>query len=621
MAYNPDVLEGEGRKVILLGNEAIARGALEAGMGFSACYPGTPSSEVGLTFAGIAKKSGFYFEWSINEKVALEACAGAAFCGVRALTAMKHFGLNVASDSLFPVAYVGVRGGLVINVADDPQCHSSGQSEEDTRRFARIGNMPMLEPSDTQECKDFTKAAFEISERYQVPVFLRTTTMVSHSAGTVRLGAVRRPKTRGRFAKDYERYYCIRPVIQRMHERVLKNLEGIERDYNRLNRVEGDMKSGTGILASGVSYQYLMELGLENVKIGKLSLTYPIPGKFVSDFIRGLKTLIVLEELEPIMEDFARGVAKDINPGLEIHGKDILPRVGEYSTELLRERLAPVLKIQRPDFRKQEEGLKKIRLPTRKAVLCPGCPHRSTFYAVKKALGDRVVWAGDIGCYILGIFEPFKMQDFIISMGASLGIAHGIRKVSNQKVVAFIGDSTFFHAGMAGLANMRYNDPKVLVVIMDNGTTAMTGHQPHPGTGLTGMGNKVNPIRIEDVVKSFGISNIRVVSAFSQAELRKAVRELDSLPGISVLVSRGMCRLLFRKMLRTRGQSLPVFQIAPGGKRGLGVLDGFACPAIGRRGNKYYISPEMCWGCSVCSQIAPPGSIRPAPSRAGDKRE
>ncbi len=607
MGYNPDVLEKGGKKVVLLGNEAIARGALEAGVGFSACYPGTPSSEVGLTFAGIAKKAGFYFEWSTNEKVALEACAGASFCGVKSLTALKHFGLNVASDSVFPVAYVGVKGGLVINVADDPYGHSSGQSEEDTRRFARVGNMPMLEPSDTQECKDFTKIAFEMSERYEVPVFLRTTTMVAHSTGSVKLGRIRKPKTRGRFVKDFERYYCIRPVLQRMHERVLRNLERIEKEYDKLNRVEGRGK--TGILTTGVSYQYARELGLKGVKLGKLGMSHPLSRRFVSGFIRGLKTLIVLEELEPIIEDFARGLAKDVNPKLRIYGKDILPRIGEYSTELIRERIAPILKIRRPDFREQDARLKRIKLPTRKAVMCPGCPHRSTFYAVKKVLGENVVWAGDIGCYLLGIFEPFRMQDFVLSMGASLGVTHGIRKVSNQKAVVFIGDSTFFHAGMPGLANMKYNDPKVLVVVMDNGITAMTGHQPHPGTGYTGMGEKANPIMIEDVVKSFGIKNVRVVNSFSQRELQKAVKELDSKPGVSVLISRGMCRLLMKKMLKRKGKRFPVFRIIQG--RGLEVLDKFACPAIRKKGGKYYINPEACWGCSVCSQIVPPGAIKP----------
>jgi indolepyruvate ferredoxin oxidoreductase alpha subunit len=607
---NLDVLEKAGKSVVLLGNEAIVRGALEAGMGFSACYPGTPSSEVGLTFAEIAKQAGFYFEWSTNEKVAFEASAGAAFCGVRALTAMKHFGLNVACDSIFPVAYVGVHGGLVINVADDPEGHSSGQSEEDCRRFARIGNMPMLEPSNTWECKEFTKLAFEMSEKFEIPVFLRTTTMVSHSVGTIKLGPIKKPKTRGRFVKDFNRYYCIRPAVQKMHVKILQKLDAIEKAYENLNSVEGDLKSKTGVLTLGVSYQYARELNLDSVKLGKLGMSYPISRKFMADFMKGLETLIILEELEPIVEDFAREIAKDANPGLKIHGKDILPRVGEYNTAMIREKIAPILKISSPDFRKQQALIEKIKLPTRKAVLCPGCPHRSTFYAVKKVLGENVVWAGDIGCYILGILEPIRMQDFVLSMGASLGVTHGIKKVSDQKVVAFLGDSTFFHAGMPALANLKYNDPKVLVVIMDNGITAMTGHQPNPGTGSGSDGGQKEQIKIEDVVKSFGIKNVKIVNAFSQQELQDAVKELDALPGVSVLISRGMCRLLLKKMLKKKGQSLPVFQIQDT-KASLKVLDKFGCPAILKDGSRYYINADMCWGCSVCSQISPQGAIKP----------
>ncbi|UCD07855.1 MAG: indolepyruvate ferredoxin oxidoreductase subunit alpha [Candidatus Aenigmatarchaeota archaeon] len=614
---NPDVLEKAGKKVVLLGNEAIARGAIEAGVGFSACYPGTPSSEVGLTFADVAKKAGFYFEWSTNEKVAFEACAGAAFCGVRALTALKHFGLNVASDSVFPVAYVGVHGGLVINVADDPLGHSSGQSEEDMRRFARVGSIPLLEPSNTQECKELTKIAFEISEKYEVPVFVRTTTMVSHSAGTVKLGPIKKPKTKGRFVKDFERYFCVRPVIQKMHERVISNLDKIEKEYNRLNSVEGNRNSRVWILTSGVSYQYAKEINPKGVKLGKLTLTYPISRKFVSDFIKGLDTLIVLEELEPIVEDFVRGLAKDVNPKLKIYGKNILSRVGEYSTELIREKIAPILKIKKPEFMEHERKLKGLKLPTRKAVMCPGCPHRSTFYAVKKVLGENVVWGGDIGCYILGVLEPFRMQNFILAMGASVGVTHGIRKVSDQKAVAFIGDSTFFHAGMAGLANMKYNDPKVLVVVMDNGITAMTGHQPHPGTGFSAVGDQKKPIKIEDVVKSFGINNVRVVNAFNQKALQAAVKELDSKPGVSVLISRGMCRLMMKRIMRRKGQKFPVFEIDPDEKRSLGMMDKFAGPAIMKKGGKYYIRSDMCWGCSVCSQICPPGAIKPKAQKGG----
>ncbi len=608
--FNPDVLEKEGKKVVLLGNEAIARGALESGIGLSACYPGTPSSEIGITLSSVAKKLGFYFEWSTNEKVAFEVCAGAAWSGVRSLTAMKHFGLNVASDSVLPVVFTGVKGGLVLVVADDPYGHSSAQSEQDTRFYARMGKIPTLEPSNAQEAKDFTKLAFEISEKYEIPVIVRTTTMVSHSAGTVTLGKLKKPKTKGKFRKDPSRYFNIRPNLQRLHAKLNRKIEAIEREYGRkINKVEGE---GTiGIIANGVSYQYVKEIGpLLGVKTAKLNMTYPISREFVANFIRGLRTLIVVEELEPVVEDFVRAVAKDVNPKLKIHGKDLLPRVGEYTPELVRNAIAPIVKIKKYDFSKQDKLIKKIKIPTRKPVFCPGCPHRSTFYAVKQVLGEDTVWAGDVGCYVLGIFEPFEMQDFMISMGASLGLTHGIKKVSKQKAVVFVGDSTFFHAGMPGLVNMSVHGTKPLVVIMDNGVTAMTGHQPHPGTKYNAMGEEREPVKIEDVVRSFGVKNIRVVNAFNQSELQSAVKELVKKDELGVLVSRGMCRLLMKRIARSKGIELPTFEIVKGKEKYCEKLvKEFACPAIIKRGDRIYIRQDMCWGCGVCSQLVPKGVI------------
>jgi indolepyruvate ferredoxin oxidoreductase alpha subunit len=619
MTFNPDLLEKEGKKVVLLGNEAIARGAMEAGMGLCACYPGTPSSEVGIALSPLAKQVGFYFEWSTNEKVAVEVCTGAAFSGVRSLSAMKHFGLNVASDSLLPIAYTGVPGAMVIMVADDPLGHSSAQTEQDTRFYARMGKIPMIEPANAQEAKDYTKLAFEISAKYQLPVLLRTTTMVSHSIGTVKLGSMPATlKTKGKFVKDLERFNCIPPRLQTLHHALNKKLDQIETAYEYLNKAEG--AGSTGILTSGVSYQYAKELGLKGVRIGKIGMTYPISRKFVEGFIRGLKKLIVLEELEPVVESFARMAAKDVNPSLEIHGKDILSRVGEYNPEMILQAIAPILKIKNPDFTMHEMHLKKIQLPVRKAVLCPGCPHRSTFYAVKKVMGEQTIWGGDIGCYVLGIQEPFKMQDYIISMGSSIGITHGIQMVSDQKVALFIGDSTFFHAGLSGLVNTKAHGTKPLVVILDNGITAMTGHQPNPGSDFTGMGDKREPMKIEDIVRSFGISNMRVVNAFSQKELQEAVKELTSKDEIGVLISRGLCRLYMRRLLRRQGREFTKFQIASDKcKKCLMCVKQFACPAIMHEGDKVYIREDICWGCGVCAQICPAGAIVPAKMKVKKK--
>jgi indolepyruvate ferredoxin oxidoreductase alpha subunit len=516
----------------------------------------------------------------------------------------------VASDSIFPVIYTGVKGGMVLVVADDPFGHSSAQSEQDTRYYSRMGNIPTIEPSNAQECKDLTKKAFEISERHEIPVMLRTTTMVGHAIGTVGMGKIPKPKTRGRFVKDLKRFYNVRPNLQRLHENVLSKLEKIESRYSGLNSVEG--KGTVGIITSGVSYEYIKELNPESVKIAKLTLTYPISKKFISDFLKGLDTVIVVEELEPVVENFVREIAKDVNPKVRIHGKDILPRVGEFNCDIILNAIAPILKIRKPDFREHEKRLKGVKIPTRRPVMCPGCPHRSTFYALKKVLGDDNVWAGDIGCYVLGIFEPFKMQDFVISMGSSMGITQGIQKVSDQRTVIFIGDSTFFHAGMPGLANLVHNDPKPIIIVMDNSVTAMTGHQPHPGTGITAMGDKKNPIRIENIAGSFGIKNIKVVSSYNQAALQAAVREVSKKNELGVIVSRGMCRLLMKRILRSKGKGFTPFQIDPKKCRECAVcINSFACPAIIREGKTFRINTEMCWGCGVCAQICPHRAIGP----------
>lgn len=614
-----EVLEKPGKRVVLLGNEAIARGAIESGVGVVATYPGTPSSEVSITLSTLAKKMGFYFEYSSNEKVAFETVAGAAWSGVRSLTAMKHFGLNVSSDSIFPVAYTGVKAGLVVMVADDPQGWSSAQSEQDSRYYARMARMPMIEPSNPQECLDYTKLAFDISEEFEIPIFLRTTTKVSHSIGTVKLGKMKKIKNRGKFQKEPDRYYNIKPQLQVLHDKIDKKLEQIEKKYSeKLNKVFPG-KGKIGIITLGVSFEYakeaLQDLGL-NPPIAKIGLSHPLSKNFMSNFIKGKKSILVLEELEPIIEDFVRQVAKDVNPKLLVHGKDLLPRSGEYNLETVIPALEKVFK-KKFDInfgthkREVDKALKG--LPPRKPVFCPGCPHRSTFYAVKKVFGDKAVYAGDIGCYVLGIFEPFNMQDFVISMGASLGLAHGITKVSDQDVVVFIGDSTFFHASMPGLVNYKFNDEKApLIIVMDNSITAMTGHQPNPGSGFTGMGDKVNPVKIEEVAKALG-AEVKVANSFNQKELIQALRELKKIKGPRVLVSRGECRLLTKR----KGIPLPKFQIVDQEqfKKSEELLEEFACPGIVKiKKNEetiYRIDPDMCRGCSVCMQIAPKGSIKP----------
>jgi indolepyruvate ferredoxin oxidoreductase alpha subunit len=618
-----EVLERAGRRVVLLGNEAIARGALEAGVGMVTAYPGTPSSEVPMTLAPLAKKQGFYFEYSANEKVAFEAATGAAWSGVRALTTMKQFGLNVCADSVLPVAYTGVRAGFVIMVADDPYGWSSAQSEQDTRYYARMARLPMLDPANPEECLALTKVAFRLSEEFQIPVFLRTTTMVSHSIGTVKLGKLQRPKAKGLFRKDPSRYYNIRPNLQVLHEQLDLKLKRIEQKYGkRLNKVF----SGTGeigLVTAGVAFEYAREalllLGL-NPPIIKISLSHPLQHAMIADFIRKKRAVLVLEELEPIIEDFIRQIAKDANPDIVIHGKDMLPRSGEYNLETIMPVLEEVF------GKKHKVNLKahKLRvdravhgLPPRKPVWCPGCPHRSTFYAVRKVFGEKPIFAGDIGCYILGVLEPYAMQDFCISMGAGLGIAHGIARATDQQVIAFIGDSTFFHAGMPGLVNLKFNDgTSPLVIVLDNDITAMTGHQPHPGTGFTGMGEKVQPVRQEDVAVALG-AEVRIASSFRLKALVQALQELKVRSGPRVLISRGACRLLTKRALRAKGLDFTKFRIDQSKcSKCSECTDRFACPAIAEIRKRpgevpaYEINAEMCWGCGVCAQICPSGAIR-----------
>jgi len=615
-----DVLEESGKKVVLLGNEAIVRGALEAGVGFVAAYPGTPSSEIPITFSRIAKKLGLYFEYSSNEKVAFEAAAGAAWSGVRALVSQKQFGLNVAADSIMPVAYTGVKAGFVIMVADDPEGWSSAQSEQDTRFYAKMFRMPMIEPSNPQECLEYTKIAFEISEKYQIPVFLRTTTKVSHSIGTVKLGELKKPNIKGKFIKDPDRYYNIRPHLQVLHNRLDKKIEEIEKEYGyKLNKIfQGEGK--IGIIASGVSFEYakeaLQELGL-NPPIAKIGLVHPISKIFISDFIKDKEIVLILEELEPFIEEFVKQIAKDVNAKIIIHGKDMLPRSGEYNLEIIIPVLEKIFnKKFSIDFKNHKEMVNLVLkdIPPRKPVLCPGCPHRSTFYAVKKVYGKDTIYAGDIGCYVLGVYEPFNMQDYVISMGASIGIAHGISIVSDQEIVAFVGDSTFFHASIPAIINCKFNNSRApLVVILDNSVTAMTGHQPHPGSGFTGMGDKVEPIKIEEIIKAIG-AEMRIANSFNQKQLIQALQELRKFNGLKVLISRGECRLLTTRKFREKGIEIPKFQIDKEKctKCDICIKD-FACPAIMKTIENgevtYYIDLDMCTGCSVCMQICPEGAI------------
>ncbi len=618
MTEIPILSKEKGKKILLMGNEAIVRGALESGVGFASTYPGTPSSEVGDTFSMIARNAGMYFEYSTNEKVALEAAIGAAFSGVRSMVSMKQFGVNVAADSLMPLAYVGPNAGMVILAADDPGCWSSAQSEQDTRYYARLGHIPMLEPSNPQECKDFVKLAYKLSEKFEMPVFVRTTTRVSHGRGVVKLGELVKRKTKGFFKKDMKKYDNLPPRTMELHEEVLKKIETIRgiSEKTKINFIENKgRRSDWGIIVSGVPYNYVMD-ALEDfnlrIPVLKLSLTYPLPTKKIQDFIKRYRSVLIVEELEPILEEEVKRLAKNINPKLKVYGKNILPKSGEYKEEIIIHAIERLTKRKfRIGFEQHLERYKKLKMPRRFAVMCAGCPHRATFWAVKLAAGRDTIFGGDIGCYILGMFPPYNLTDFVFSMGASAGIVHGIKKATFQKTIAFLGDSTFFHAGIPGLVNIVFNESNPLVIIVDNRITGMTGHQPNPGTWRTGMGEPSRHIRIEDIVRAVGVKNVKVVDPFNIPKMIKTVRKFLKKKDVSVIVAKRECRLLTVRRFRKLNKKLPKYGINLKKCKRCGTcLYLFACPAIYKEGDEYKIDKNLCTGCGVCTQICPNNAIR-----------
>jgi len=533
------LLNKSNKKIILLGNEAIVRGALESGVQFVSTYPGTPASEIGNTFFKIAEKAGVYFEFSTNEKVALEAGIGASFSGLKTLVAMKNFGLNVALDALLPFVYTGTKGATVIIVADDPSCHSSAQSEENSRGVAFLAHIPILEPSDPQECKDFVKLGFQISEKYNIPVIVRTTTRVAHQKMPVVLGATKNTKSKiqkGKFVKDPKRFITLPPRVLEMKKELLDKIEKIrnlsEKDTLRINL----NSQKTAIITSGISYLYVMEALNElnlNLPVLKLNFFYPLPEKRIKDFIKKLKKVLIVEELEPFLENEVQRLAKEANCKLEVVGKKLLPEIGELKPEIVTQAIA---KFANKKY-SPANGRYRISVPKRYPQLCPGCPYWLVVSAIKKAVDtNKVIFGGEIGCYMLFGNPPVKLQDYLSCMGSSAGIAHGIKKASGQKIIAFVGDSSFFHAGIPALINTVFNKSNPLIIVLENETTAMTGHQPHPGAPV-----EPNGIKIEEIVRACGVKNVKVLDPINQGEFIKTIREFMAKPEVSVIVSKRPC--------------------------------------------------------------------------------
>ncbi|MBI5000321.1 MAG: indolepyruvate ferredoxin oxidoreductase subunit alpha [Euryarchaeota archaeon] len=599
----------EGKKLFLLGNEGIARGALEAGIGLAATYPGTPSSEIGNVLSRIAKDAGIYFEFSVNEKVAVEVAAAASACGVRSLTFMKHVGLNVAADPFMTIAYTGVRGGFVLVSADDPSCHSS-QNEQDNRYYGQISGAPIIEPSTPQECKDMTRIGFDLSEKFELPFILRTTTRVSHMRAPVSIGPLRGPKAEGRFEKDPERFVVLPAHARKRHAVLLEQLAKLQEfsEKSELNRFEGSRDSKLGVLTAGAAYNYTAEVihasGLGH-RLLKLGLPHPFPAKLVREFIEPLDTLIVSEELEPIMETQALALAKDANPKLKVIGKGSghFPRLYEYSPDTMASALDKALGTK---LAKPVATPKEMKLPNRPPVLCPGCPHRSTYYAARKALNKRdSVYSTDIGCYTLGIQPPMLAADFLLCMGSSVDAACGFSKATDQLILAFIGDSTFFHSGIHGMINAVYNGDRFVYTILDNRTTAMTGHQPNPGMGVNGMGEPSPEADIEGIAKACGVKWLRTIDPSETKDAIEAYKEALDYQGVAVIVSRRACVLLEARDRKKAG-SFRQFHVKPDDCRFcLTCIKQYGCPALVKGEKKVHIDAALCNGCGVCAQVCP----------------
>lgn len=554
--------DSPGEKMLLLGNEAIVRGALEAGVAVAAAYPGTPSSEIGNNLFQITsdKSSGVYFEFSTNEKVAMEIAAAASAAGVRSLTCLKHVGMNVASDVLMTLAYTGTKGGMVIVNADDPSMHSS-QNEQDNRHYIRMSGLPALEPSSPEEAKEMTVAAFELSELLELPVIIRTTTRTAHVRGPVTLGEMpSEVKQRGRFEKDPGRWVPVPGVARVRHKVLLEQTAkaAVEADKSPWNSVTG--KGSIGILATGVAAAYahdaIKELDCAHrVRFLKMGFIYPTPVNMLVEFMEAVDKVVVVEELDPFHEDILRGIAQEKGIDVEITGKadGRFSRMYEFDPRHVKEVIAWAMEQELPQVHVPEAAANLPELPMRPPSLCQGCPHRETYNAVKEALTELgvvedTIYPTDIGCYTLGMLPPIRMADYLICMGSSVGTSAGFSVSTDQKIVSFIGDSTFFHSGLSSLANAVHNEHKFCLVILDNSTTAMTGHQPNPGIALRPPGYDKPRIPIEDVVKAMGVKVIRKINPYKKKEAVAIMKEALSVDEVSVVIAEAPCILYYKRV-------------------------------------------------------------------------
>jgi indolepyruvate ferredoxin oxidoreductase alpha subunit len=586
-------------KVLLTGDEAVARGAYEAGVVFASAYPGTPSTEI---LENLAKYQEIYTEWAPNEKVALEGAIGASIAGGRAIASMKHVGLNVAADPLFTFAYTGVNGGTVIVNADEPGQYSS-QNEQDNRNYAKAAKIPMLEPADSQECLEMTKLAFDISEQFDTPVLIRMTTRVCHSKSPVTLG-VREEIPILPYQRNSAKYVCVPAVAKKLRINMEKRTEQLK-EYSEetpLNRVE-DYQANIGVISSGVCYYYAKEVFGSGVSHLKLGMSWPLPLEKIKDFCAALEKIYIIEENDPYIEEAVCAL------GFSPLGKEVFPAYGEMTPDVLRQSLfgdtLPTIKHDRAD------------IVNRPPTLCAGCPHRGFFYEIAKL--KNVMIAGDIGCYTLGMAPPFNAMDATICMGASFSMGHGAKKVfdmtdTGTKVVSVLGDSTFFHTGINSLLNIAYNQSNTLNVILDNRITGMTGHQENPGSGYTVTGDSVPAIDIEAMVRALGIKHVRTINPNDLDQVKAALNELLPLDEPSVLITRWPCALK-----KFSPEDKEEFADAFYAKYfveeetciGCKLCIKAGCPALSfdTLKKKSIISHDQCLGCGVCAQICPKKAI------------
>ncbi len=566
-------------KELMLGNKAFARGLYEAGVEVVSSYPGTPSTEV---TEEAAKYDEIYCEWAPNEKVAMEVAFGACLAGKRSFCGMKHVGMNVAADPMFTISYTGVNAGMVICVADDPGMHSS-QNEQDSRHYAKAAKIPMLEPADSMEALTFTKKAYEISEKFDTPVIIKMCTRIAHSQSVVEVSERVENMTKP-YEKNIAKYVMMPGNAKRRHPVVEQRTRDLAKwaETCDLNRVEmGD--TSLGIITSSTSYQYAKEIFGDNASILKLGMIYPLPDQLILDFAAKVEKLVIIEELDDIIEEHCKAL------GLTVTGKDVLPTIDEFSQSLVAEKLGMEVK----------KGCEAIDgLPNRPPVMCAGCPHRGMFFTLAK---NKCIVLGDIGCYTLGAVAPLNAMEMTACMGASVSSIHGFNKAlgeeSEGKTVAVIGDSTFMHSGMTGLANIAYNQSNSTVIILDNSITGMTGHQQNPTTGYNIKGDPAGKINLEALCRSMGFSRVVVVDPYDLKECDRVVKEELAAKEPSIIISRRPCALL--KYVKAK----PALKVDREACKGCKACMKLGCPALSFKDGKAKVDPTLCVGCGVCQQL------------------